>query len=373
MKFPTFVVLAFDHTRKPVNSLRDYRRLADHWKEKVQAFHKNDGLKHVLGIAHKEGEWRNVPSLTFVAFSTIFDEPDFWNFYLWNWKNGPEDVKLPFLRDIRIQGFSGSTYPSELVLDQCHNIIYEYNLNLPITRYYYSSIPLFDLDNNWSIHDQFPLHGTGGILTRILRTALFVNVTLPSMVDLSKVLKDSLGDNFYKIQKMRMEIFNDFTQSKLDSSHAEVRLHADWHQGVIREIDRIDEIQKGFSKLLEDIQQPFTPPISHPSSRKTQDTSSKGENHCLDLFHFHKTYNTVNDSNKAFEYIRDITDNRNSIEINQRRFENEVSNTSTLLESRRALLQDRRNTLVAIIVPAFGAFIFGLGLLFLGQYLWPWR
>ena len=53
MKFPTFVVLAFDHTNTSVESLEDYRQLvAEDWKAKIEAFHKFDNLRHMLGIAH---------------------------------------------------------------------------------------------------------------------------------------------------------------------------------------------------------------------------------------------------------------------------------------------------------------------------------
>jgi hypothetical protein len=120
MKFPTFIVLAFDHTMPPVNSIQDYRRLADDWKEKVQAFHKNDDLKHVLGRAHKKAEWRSSPSLTFIAFPRVFEglspgfEPAFRTSYLQGWEERPEEAKLPFLRDVMLRGFSGDTYPRDL-------------------------------------------------------------------------------------------------------------------------------------------------------------------------------------------------------------------------------------------------------------------
>lgn len=323
----------------------------------------------MLGIAHKEAVWRRVPSLTFIALHPRAYNPDFYNHYLFGWEKQPEEVKIPFLKDIRLQGFKGSTYPDNLILKQCNGIIYEYDFHLPLGRYYYTSNHLFYQGNNFAVSDISLLHGSSGLLGRILRTALFVNVTLPSMADLSQKLKDSLGSNVYEIQKMRMDLFDTFSKSEIKSSHAKLHPKIESNWDIIRKIDRIDEIQKGFSNLVEYIKQPFTPTISHSSPPgQIQDTSNKNEHPCLDLFHFHKTFNVVNDGDKAREYIRDIVNNLQSIEINQRRFENEISNISSLLESRRTLLKDRENTLVAIIFPALGAFLCSLIL----WRLWPW-
>jgi hypothetical protein len=198
MKFPTFVVLAFDHTSTSVKALEDYRQLvAKDWNDKIETFHKFDNLRRILGITHKEAVWRRDPSLTFIAFL----KPDvyYYNHYLWRWETQPEHVKIPFLKDIRLQGLKGSTYPDYLVLKQCKNIVYEYASDRPFGRFYYASHPLFYQGKNFPGRDSSFLHGSEGLVERILRTALFVNVTLPSMVDLSQKLKDSLGRNVYEI------------------------------------------------------------------------------------------------------------------------------------------------------------------------------
>jgi hypothetical protein len=143
-----------------------------------------------------------------------------------------------------------------------------------------------------------------------------------------------------------------------------IRVTTDSYQRVIGEIDRIDEVQKGFSEFLEDMKQPFDPPVYNPRPSETQVSFSKVEHACLDLFHFHKTYNVINDGNKVLGYIRDIANNHKYIEIDQRRFENELSNTRTLLESRRTLIKSRENTFISILftvgsglVAAFFGFI----------------
>jgi hypothetical protein len=101
MKFPTFVVLAFDHTVNRVGTLEDYRRFASNWKDKINRFGELVNLRQILGTAPKEQEWRNVPILTFVAFPT-YSEPDFWNYYLIGAGTTREEVNLRFLKEISL-------------------------------------------------------------------------------------------------------------------------------------------------------------------------------------------------------------------------------------------------------------------------------
>lgn len=87
----------------------------------------------------------------------------------------------------------------------------------------------------------------------------------------------------------------------------------------------------------------------------------------MELFHFHRT-KAIDDRRKALKYIKELDNNLRSIEISQRRFDNEMSSLRQLLENRRELLKDRDNTLLAIIVPAGGAVAGGLLLLI----PWSW-
>jgi len=368
MKFPTFVVLAFDHTVDRVRTLEDYRRFASNWNNKINNFGKFENLKQILGTAHKEREWHSVPILTFVAFPA-YSEPDFWNYYLIGAGTTPEEVKLRFLEEISLREFPEDAYRGDPVLRTCHDISHEYHQWEPTWRWYYSSQPLFYRGKSWIIEtdrgivsptDVFPLHGVGGSLTRILRTTLFINVTIPSMVRRSKHLNDEIIDRTHNLQTKRMDFFDDFSHAQLRSFHHHIRVHSERYQKIIHEIDRIDEVQKAFQEFLENIARPFRPPLYDPKVLEKKNINDE-EDFCLELFHFHRTHDsvTIGDRRKSFGYIRDITYQHKSIEVNQRRLEDEISSTNVLLESRRTLLKDRENTLLAIVVPAIGAVVFG--------------
>jgi hypothetical protein len=370
MKFPTFVVIAVDYSEVILRSVQDYRNVVAEWEEMINQFLKFEDLKAILGVAPKNQEWSNVPLLTFVALSA-YSSPDFQELYLSGQGEiiPKTDVTLRFLRDIRLRGFPESAAPN-LPIIHCHDIIHEYYF--PYRRYYYAPQPVLYPKKYWvgvrenelTVLGDFPLYGASAALMRILRTALFINVTLPSMVEWSKHLNNNLFTWTSTLQNMRSELFNDFTRKTLHSSHQKIIRYTKWSDDIVPVIDSINEVHQGFSLLREDIRHPFNPPMYDPESRTVEEND---EDYCLELFHFHRT-KAIDDRRKALKYIKELDNNLRSIEISQRRFDNEMSSLRQLLENRRELLKDRDNTLLAIIVPAGGAVAGGLLLLI----PWSW-
>jgi hypothetical protein len=96
-------------------------------------------------------------------------------------------------------------------------------------------------------------------LEHILRTALFINVTLPSIVELSKTLNDEIINHISNIQRIRLDSFNVFGKKEINFIQSEIREMFDNSYKISYKIDRISEIQRGFRKLAEDIKEPFHP------------------------------------------------------------------------------------------------------------------
>jgi hypothetical protein len=195
--------------------------------------------------------------------------------------------------------------------------------------------------------DIFHLHGPRGAQSRILRTALFVNVSLPSLVKLSENVQQEVAQMLQKIRFTRAKLFNEFS-NKIDELNepivSAVRVLETRTEPAIK---RLEEALAGYNRLLDDIQYSFIPPLRRP--RITTTTQSQEPDPCLGLFYFDERVGTVlNDRVKAKAYTDQIKANIASIQQDKDRLNNELPSAMSLLESRRNLIWGRDNAQQAI-------------------------
>jgi hypothetical protein len=216
-----------------------------------------------------------------------------------------------------------------------------------VWRFYYAGIPLFYDEQFGQRMDIFHLHGPRGAQSRILRTALFVNVSLPSLVKLSENVQQEVAQMLQKIRFTRAKLFNEFS-NKIDELNepivSAVRVLETRTEPAIK---RLEEALAGYNRLLDDIQYSFIPPLRRP--RITTTTQSQEPDPCLGLFYFDERVGTVlNDRVKAKAYTDQIKANIASIQQDKDRLNNELPSAMTLLESRRTLKWGRDHAQQAI-------------------------
>ena len=78
-----------------------------------------------------------------------------------------------------------------------------------------------------------------------------------------------------------------------------------------------------------------------------------------ELFHFKRNAVLHNDREKANRYRRLIQNRLEKIQKTASQLHGEISEASSLLESRRNMIESEKNTVLAIIIPALGALVFG--------------
>ena len=180
MKFPTFVAVMFDYTRQLLKSYADYKALATYWRGKIDSLRQLEDFGEVLGISRKTREWASIPILTFASSPAFMWSDAFGQRYIFSPEPWEETSRL-FLREISLRGISTNISNGEIdgSLVGCNDILHEKD-RITVWRFYYSSEPLFYTGQNWPLMVVGPT-GPEVMFNRLLRIALFVNVTLPDM------------------------------------------------------------------------------------------------------------------------------------------------------------------------------------------------
>ncbi len=137
MAFPTFVVLALDYTKAPINSPKAYDDIKQTFRTAVEDFQKMEHLRTILGISRKTQRWSTVPILTFVAIDSYHDV----QFKLFGKPTTPEESKRIFLNTVSLRDYSKGIENYDVTDTHCGTISHEAS---PMVgwRYYYSGVAL---------------------------------------------------------------------------------------------------------------------------------------------------------------------------------------------------------------------------------------
>ncbi|MEX0804631.1 MAG: hypothetical protein WD688_15150 [Candidatus Binatia bacterium] len=334
-RFPTFLVMVFDYAQ---NSEVSYERIRSEWNEKVGQLRKLETLLTVLGVSRKGQPWSNVPLLTFVALAS-YSSADFWN-YFFGGNIKPEESRKRFLGEMSLRKFSGEADSSGTLLRHCFGISYEKPL-FSAWRLYYAQFPLFYDKMFASRTDVSPLKGSYGSLARILRTALFVNVTLPEVKNWAKRLDEDVKRIIVGIRDERARL-TEFSTERLASLESVLKGATSEFEGRTEPLlERVDEAKKGYDQLLEDIQLPFAP----PTNRLLRTSMTKHQGKCMEPFEMGED---GGDARRGNQLATQIENYRNTTNSNRRRLNGQIASATILLENGRALLADIDNTGKAI-------------------------
>ena len=341
MAFPTFLVLAFDHTKTRINSNRDYDQvIKKRFSPVLTEFQKMEDLRGTLGISRKTQRWANIPVLTFTAIDS-YQENVIYKIYL-NGPIAPEEARRLFLQHVSVRDYSKGLDNVDARVTQCNEIGHEIS-SISVWRLYYAGIPLFYDEEFGQRMDIFHLHGPRGAQSRILRTALFVNVTLPSLVKLSENVQQEVAQMLQQIRFTRAKLFNEFSNKIDELNEPIVSAVRALETRTEPAIKRLEEALAGYDRLLDDIQYSFIPPLRRPGIKTT--TQSQEPDICLGLFYFDERVGSVlNDRVKAKSFVDQIRANIRSIQQDKDELSNELPSAMSLLESRRNLIWGRDNT-----------------------------
>lgn len=340
MSFPTFVVLAFDYTKGQIKSNGDYQEVKKQFLPRLDEFHKMIGLQSVLGIPRERQRWDPIPVLAFTAINDYHRSvlaPIYFS--------GPialEEARRSFLQEVSLQNFQLDA--TEPVVTQCNDIGHEMSI-ISQWRFYYAYLPLFFDRPFGQWVDPAPMVQAWGRQSRILRSALFINVTLPSLISWSDNLAKELVMTGAKIRETRAQLFNEFTE-KIDELSVPIREAITTLQTKIDPaLARLQEAELGYDELPKQIPFAFIPPRQ---LRRAKVVESKEEDVCQRLFYFTERGITISDREKAESYIREIKRNIVAIQSNRDSLSNEVAGALSFLEARRSLIWSRENNKLSI-------------------------
>ena len=346
MKFPTFVTLSFDHTEQ-INKFDQYREICSSWRTRYDEFRSMEDLWEILGIYR--GEHSNIPILTFVSLQPdpFLDEDRLANRLI----SGSRDIPS-LIRQLSFRELPGDGHGLF-----CFDLIYEYMESLISNlRFYYGTHPPFYTGKRWHFKSSTGTRGARGSANRILRVALFVNVTHPSMSRRGEALDHELKRNTSELQAERLNRLDDFSLTKLDSL-------ASFLSETIRRRDliasitkRLEETQAGYNQLIDFMKDPWMPPPSEGMGDHIPVHDITPDHRCLDLFDFRKRMNIKTDKEKANSTGRALGNCLNAITRGVDQLDKQILSVAELLENRRNMRQSQLNMLVSIGLPAVGAF-----------------
>jgi hypothetical protein len=340
MAFPTFLVLAFDYTKTRIASNKDYeQQIKRRFSPVINEFQKMDDLRTILGISRKTQRWTGIPILTFVAIDS-YQENVVYKIYM-SGPIEPEEARRLFLQHVSVRDYPKGVDNVDSMVTHCNEIGHEIS-SLGVWRLYYTGIPVFFDERFGQRVDPFHLHGPRGVQSRILRTALFVNVTLPSLVKLSDNLQHEVGQMLQKLRSTRAKLFNEFSNKIDELNEPIVSAVGALETRTEPAIKRLEEALAGYDRLLDDIQYSFIPPLRRPGVKTT--TQSQGPDICLGVFYFEERSGVINDRVKAKSFVDQIKTNIKAIQQNKDKLSNELPSAMSLLESRRNLVWGRENT-----------------------------
>jgi hypothetical protein len=216
MAFPTFLVMTFNYVKTTVNSHQDFQEVKKTFHSVVDEFRKMGELQSILGISRGNNPWTNVPIIVFTAI---------------NWYNrnvldkihgrgliAPDEARRLFLQNVSLLNIK-EIDNSDPIVTHCEEFSSEMP-SLSVWRFYYAALPLFHEGDFGDRVDPFHFFGPRGVQSRILRTALFINVTLPSLVSLSKNLQMELTQRLNNVREIRMQLSNEFSD-RIQGSNTE--------------------------------------------------------------------------------------------------------------------------------------------------------
>jgi hypothetical protein len=340
MSFPTFVVLAFDYTKGQIKSNRDYQEVKKQFLPRLDEFHKMIELQSSLGISRERQRWDPIPVLAFIAINDYHRNvlsPIYFNGPI-----APEEARRLFLQEVSLQNFQMDA--TEPVVTQCNDIGHEMWI-ISQWRFYYAYLPLFFDRPFGQWVDPSPMGQAWGRQSRILRSALFINVTLPSLVGWSDDLAKELVRTGAKIRETRVQLFNEFTEEIDDLSLPISEAVATLQTKIDPALARLHEAELGYDELAKQIPLAFVPPRQ---LRRTKPVESTEEDICQRLFYFTESGVTISDREKAESYIREIKRNSATIQSNRDSLSNEVAGALSFLEARRSLIWSRENANLSI-------------------------
>jgi hypothetical protein len=133
-----------------------------------------------------------------------------------------------------------------------------------VWRFYYSYEPFLYDGPYWPIRGVGPV-SSEAMLNRILRVALFVNVTLPEVLERSKALDTELKEKFQKVGALREESFESFSPRRVNALHSAFSAERRHLPTIISEVDRIERSLGGVDQLREYLMQPLAAPLDTAS------------------------------------------------------------------------------------------------------------
>lgn len=297
MAFPTFVVMAFDYTSSKIASTEAYEEIKRTFRKAIDEFQTMEHLRTVLGISRKTQRWANVPILTFVAID--FYERNVIPKIFYSGPITPEESKKVFLNQVSLRDYSKGIENADVIDTHCNGISLESSPSLSLWRFYYSGIPLFHDGPFGNVMYVSHVLGPRGALLRILRSALFINVTLPNVVRLSENIEREINETIENVRQTRIAVSREFSE-KIEALSAPIAKATAKLEGRIEPAtERITEAQVGYEQLIKGI---------NPNESKDI---------CLRLFDFSGVRRTgsgrTNDQENAKLYFDELNRNLSAI------------------------------------------------------------
>lgn len=349
-RFLTFLVISFDYSTASVGSPEAYRKISEYWRKKIETFNSNHKLMEVLGISVNSAKFRDIPILTFVSAGFYHDIK-----YMNRYFGGSVDRKKRFLTEVSLR----PSMAEQARLIGLNFLMHEYD-QFTRWRFYYSPEPFF-YTGDWR-RSTYPggVQGPSAKLGQVLRTALFVHVVLPNsanqcLLDLSEVEK-----NLLELQKNRIDFLDQFSAADLSNFQRKLIDIYKVRTELNYNTEKADEVLSGLDTL-----KLFMASAFEIRRRDTFDSTDKIPDGIFDpnlsheFFHFNRNASFHNDREKANRYRRLIQNRLEKTKKTVSLLHGEISEASSLLESRRNMIESEKNTVLAIIIPALGALLFG--------------
>ena len=351
-----FTTIIFDYTQQDTKDIDAFKMISSIWFEKTKLFSHMENLKKILGIARQKSGYKESPFLfTFASVRFLHDDENIINRYF----GGGNITEKRFLFEKEISLLSRIT-ETRAPLTGRDQLFHEYGGFFYQWRVYYSPEPLF-YEGDWRL-SFYPggVFTPSGKLSQILRSALFTHVIMPSFIIQSKNQDKITKNSMDTIQEKRAKFLDEFSINAISGFQSFLNEQREKIKTIKNQDERVVELIDGYHSLLQFMESPFS--LRREKSNINLDASNEDD---LAFFHFEKKSRLSNDRIKCLRNIRILETRSNVINQYISHFDQDVISAYELLESRRNLIENRRNTLLTIGMPALGAFLGAILLWFL--------
>jgi hypothetical protein len=187
---------------------------------------------------------------------------------------------------------------------------------------------------------------------------LFVNVTLPDMLERVKMLNNKLESDISTVVSLRAHLFEEFSFREINRLHSSFSAEQEKLPDTDMENARIERAVSGIDQLWEYVRRPYISPLNAELVKSQEENEAGNRDPCLEMFDFGRRVNIINDARKMITYKAEINTYLSSAKRNAADIYEQIKSGVDILENRREILESQKPAALEILLPAIGAIIF---------------